>query len=57
MIALHPGLRQWIQDYACMWAGSPERPPATDEDNTDDISGVIIKAYWQRLRDNQSKMH
>ena len=55
--SLHPSLGQWIRNYFGLWKGNAALLDATGEKHPDDASGVIIKAFWQRLRDVQPKLH
>lgn len=54
---LHFGLGQWIRNNFGLWQGNPQLLAATGERHADDASGVIIRAFWQRLRDDLPKWH
>lgn len=55
--SLHPSLGQWIRNYFGLWKGNVALLDATGAGDPDGASGVIIKAFWQRLRDDQPKLH
>lgn len=57
LIALHFGLGQWIRNNFGLWQGNPRLLMATGEQHPDDASSVIIRAFWQRLRDGLPKLH
>lgn len=40
-----------------LWGGNPALLSATGEANADDAAGVIIRAFWQALRDDLPKVH
>ena len=53
----HFGLGQWVRNNLGLWQGNPQLLAATGEGHPDDASGVIIHAFWQRLRDDLPKLH
>jgi hypothetical protein len=57
LITLHFGLGQWVRNHLGLWHDDPALLKATGETNADDASGVIIRAFWQALRDSQPKVH
>ncbi len=54
---LHFGLGQWIRNNLGLWQGNTQLLAATGEKHPDDASEVIIRAFWQRLRDDLPKLH
>lgn len=54
---LHFGLGQWIRNNFGLWDGNPTLLTATGQRDPDDASEVIIRAFWQRLRDDLPKLH
>ena len=54
---LHFGLGQWIRNNFGLWQGNLQLLAATGQTHPDDASGVIINAFWQRLRDDLPKLH
>ena len=57
LTTLHLGLGQWVRNNLGLWGGNPALLIATDETNADDAAGVIIRAFWQALRDDLPKVH
>lgn len=57
LMTLHFGLGQWIRNHLGLWGANPPLLAATGEANADDASGVIIRAFWQALRDDLPKIH
>jgi hypothetical protein len=55
--SLHMGLGRWIRDHLGLWGANPELLAATGESNADDGSAVIVKALWEKLRDELPKVH
>jgi hypothetical protein len=56
-MTLHFGLGQWVRNHLGLWGANPVLLAATGEANADDASAVIIRAFWQALRDNLPKIH
>ncbi len=54
---LHFGLGQWIRNNFGLWQGNPQLLASTGQTHPDDASGVIIHAFWQRLRDDLPRLH
>lgn len=57
LMTLHFGLGQWIRNNLGLWGSNPALLAATDKENADDASAVIIRAFWQALRDDLPKVH
>lgn len=57
LMTLHFGLGQWVRNHLGLWGANPVLLAATGENNADDASGVIIRAFWQVLRDDLPKVH
>ena len=57
LMALHFGLGQWVRNHLGLWGDNAALLQATGEINADDASGVIIRAFWQALRDDLPKVH
>jgi hypothetical protein len=57
LIRLHFGLGMWIRNNLGLWQANSPLLEATGETDPDDASGVIIRAFWQRLRDDLPKVH
>ena len=55
--SLHVSLGQWIKNYFGLWKGNVALLHATGAGDPDGAAEVIIKALWQRLRDDQPKLH
>ena len=54
---LHMGLGQWVRNHLGLWGDNTALLAATGEDNPDDASAVIVKAFWERLRSELPKVH
>jgi hypothetical protein len=54
---LHMGLGQWVRNHLGLWAGNSALMAATGEDNADDASAVLVKAFWNELRRALPKVH
>jgi hypothetical protein len=57
LVNLHFGLGIWIRNNLCLWDTNSALLVATGESHPDDASGVIVRALWQRLRDDLPKVH
>jgi hypothetical protein len=57
LISLHFGLGQWVRNHLGLWGANPALLAATGEANADDASDVIVRAFWQALRDDLPKVH
>jgi hypothetical protein len=57
LVTLHFGLGQWIRNNFGLWRDNPELLLATGKTDADEASGVIVRAFWQRLRDELPKVH
>ena len=57
LISLHFGLGQWVRNHLGLWGANPALLTATGEANADDASDVIVRAFWQALRDDLPKVH
>lgn len=57
LLALHFGLGQWVRNNLGLWGSNSPLLAATGKDNADDASAVIIRAFWQALRDDLPKLH
>ena len=54
---LHMGLGQWVRNHLGLWGSNTALLAATGEDNADDASAAIVKAFWERLRGELPKAH
>lgn len=54
---LHMGLGQWVRNHLGLWGDNTALMAATGENNADDASAVIVRAYWVQLRDGLPKVH
>jgi hypothetical protein len=54
---LHYGLGQWVRNNLGLWGDNAGLLEASGEAHADDASGVIIRAFWQSLRDSMPKVH
>lgn len=54
---LHMGLGQWVRNHLGLWCDNTALMAATGEDNADDASGVIVKAFWESLRGELPRVH
>ena len=57
LLMLHFGLGQWVRNNLGLWESNQPLLDATGERHPDDASGVIIRAFWLRLRNDLPKMH
>ena len=57
LIALHFGLGQWVRNNLGLWGMNAKLLAATEQENADDASAVIIRDFWQALRDDLPKIH
>jgi hypothetical protein len=57
LMTLHFGIGQWARNHMGLWGANSVLLTATGEANADDASGVIIRAFWQALRDDLPKVH
>ena len=48
---------QWVRNNLGLWEANSMLFQATGKSNADDASGVIIRAFWQALRDDLPKVH
>lgn len=51
------GLGQWIRNHLGLWGDNPALLRATGELHADDASGVIVRAFWLKLRDDLPRVH
>lgn len=51
------GLGQWIRNHLGLWGDNSALLRATGELHADDASGVIVHAFWQKLRDDLPRVH
>ena len=54
---LHMGLGQWVRNHMGLWGNNTALMAATGEDNADDASAVIVKAFRDELRRALPKVH
>lgn len=54
---LHFGLGVWIRNHMGFYAGNDQLLKATGETEPDDASMVIMRAFRDRLRADQPKIH
>ena len=57
LVDLHFGLGQWVRNYLVLWNDNNLLMTATGESNADDASAVIVRAFWERLREELPKLH
>lgn len=57
LAGLHFGLGQWIRNHLGLWGDNQALLHATGELNADDASGVIVRAFWLKLRDDLPRVH
>ncbi len=57
LINQHFGLGMWIRNNLGLWEPDSVLVRATGQIEPDDASTVIIRAFWQRLRDDLPKVH
>ncbi len=57
LVMLHMGLGQWIRNTMGLWQGNIRLLAATGQQDPDDASGVIIRAFWQVLQNAGPKVH
>jgi hypothetical protein len=51
------GLGQWIRNHLGLWGDNSALLRATGELHADDASGVIVRAFWLKLRDDLPRVH
>ena len=56
LVDLHFGLGKWVRNNLGLW--SPDSPllKATGQTNADDALDLIVRAFWQKLKDAQPKI-
>jgi hypothetical protein len=54
---LHMRLGQWVRNHLGLWGDNTALIAATGEDNADDASAVVVKAFWDELRRALPKVH
>lgn len=54
---LHMGLGQWVRNHLGLWGDNTTLMAATGEDNADDASAVLVRAFWKQLRDELPRVH
>jgi hypothetical protein len=54
---LHMGLGQWVRNHLGLWGDNAALIAATAENNADDASAVIVRAFWERLRADLPRVH
>lgn len=57
LAALDFGLGQWVRNNLELWNVNLDLFADAGERHPDDASGVIIQAFWLRLRDELPKVH
>lgn len=57
LITLHFGLGQWIRNNLGLWQANSALLSAAGQHDPDDASSAIIRAFWQRLRNDLPKVH
>jgi hypothetical protein len=57
LLGLHMGLGQWVRNHLGLWGGNTALMAAIGENNADDASAVIVRAFWEHLRNGLPKMH
>ena len=53
LIDLHFGLGLYIRNEYGLWRGNRALLRATGQSHPDDASGIILEAFWERLRSGQ----
>ena len=51
------GLGQWIRNHLGLWGDNAALLRSTGEPHADDASGVIVRAFWLKLRDDLPRLH
>ena len=54
---LHMRLGQWVRNHLGLWGENAALMAATGEENPDDASAVIVRAFWERLRADLPRVH
>jgi hypothetical protein len=54
---LHMGLGRWVRNHLGLWGENAALMAETGENNADDASAVIVKAFWEQLRGELPKVH
>ena len=57
LVMLDFGLGQWIRNHLGLWGDNAALFHATGELHADDASGVIVRAFWLKLRDDLPRLH
>ncbi len=54
LVDLHFGLGKWVRNNLGLW--NPDSPllKATGQTNADDASDLIVREFWQELKDEHS---
>ena len=54
---LHMGLGQWLRNHPGLWGNNNALMAAAGEDNADDASMVIVRAFGERLLADLPRVH
>ena len=54
---LHLGLGAWLRNNFGLWADDSLLKKATGKDHADDASEVVIRAFWEALQRDLSRVH
>lgn len=54
---LHLGLGQWVRNHLGLWGDNSALLIDSGEQNADEASIIIIRAFWLVLRDELPKVH
>ncbi len=55
--SLHYSLGQWTRNHMGLWGANKALLDATGQISADDASGVVVRAFWERLRSAQPTLH
>lgn len=53
---LHMASGKWVRNHLGQWGGNTALLAATGEENADDASAALVRAFWRQLRDKLPKV-
>jgi len=57
LVDLHFGLGKWVRNNLGLWDADSVLLKTTGQTNADDASDLIVRAFWQKLKDELPKVH
>ena len=57
LVDLHFGLGKWVRNNLGLWDADSTLLKATGQTKADDASDLIVREFWQKLKDELPKIH